>query len=70
MRLSAPSYIFPIAIILAACCGCHPIEEFDNDPEGNFETLWRTVDEHYCFFSEKEIDWNTIHDRYLSLIHI
>ena len=69
MRLSAPSYIFPIAIILAACCGCHPIEEFDNDPEGNFETLWRTVDEHYCFFSEKEIDWNTIHDRYRPLIN-
>ena len=24
----------------------------------NFDMLWRTVDEHYCFFEYKNIDWN------------
>ena len=41
---------------------CHDIEEWDNDPQGNFQALWTIIDEHYCFFAEKDIDWNEIHD--------
>ncbi|MCM1451880.1 MAG: S41 family peptidase [Clostridium sp.] len=43
---------------------CHSIEEWDNDAKGNFEACWRLVDEHYCFFSEKDVDWDEVHDRY------
>lgn len=52
--------------MLAICLlpACHDIEEWDNDPHGNFQALWTIIDEHYCFFAEKEIDWNEIHDRY------
>ena len=43
---------------------CHSIEEFDNNAKGNFESLWKTLDEHYCFFAAKDIDWNAVHDEY------
>lgn len=44
--------------------GCHPYEEFDNTPDGNLEALWTLIDEHYCFFQEKGIDWNGVYAEY------
>lgn len=39
-----------------------------NTPQGNFEALWKTIDEHYCFFESKKklygVDWNEVHARY------
>ena len=36
----------------------------DEDPSGNFEALWKIIDEHYCFFDYKNVDWNAIHAKY------
>ena len=47
-----------------ACTGCIREEEYDNNPEGNFEQLWTIIDEHYCFLDEKGIDWDAVHDEY------
>lgn len=44
--------------------GCATLENYDNTAIDNFECLWQTLDEHYCFFSEKDVDWQEIHDRY------
>ena len=43
---------------------CHPYEEWDDSAEGNFDALWTILDEHYCFFDEKDIDWNEVGQRY------
>ena len=43
---------------------CHKIEEHANDPGGNFEALWSILDEHYCFFKEKGVDWGQVHEKY------
>lgn len=43
---------------------CHSIDEWNDNPRGNFEALWTILDEHYCFFEEKDIDWNEVHSRY------
>ena len=43
---------------------CIDEDELDNDPRGNFEALWKIMDEHYCFFQEKGIDWDSIHATY------
>ena len=43
---------------------CVEIEDHDNTPRGNFETLWRIMDERYCFFEYKEVNWNDIHNKY------
>ena len=51
------------------CClpvvtGCIREEEYANDPVGNFEQLWKIIDERYCFLVEKGIDWDAVHDKY------
>ena len=50
-----------ISLMLASC---HDYEEFANDPQGNFDALWTIIDEHYCFFEYKDIDWNEVGQRY------
>jgi hypothetical protein len=40
------------------------IEEYPNNPRGNFEALWKIMDEQYCFFEYKEIDWDSIYSEY------
>ena len=47
---------------------CIPESDFTDDPEGNFEALWSIMDERYCFFDYKNIDWNEVHQRYRSRI--
>ncbi len=47
-----------------AFAACVSEEEYDDTPQGNFEALWRIMDEHYCFFKEKGIDWDSIHAVY------
>lgn len=50
--------------VTLALTSCHSIEEYADDPRGNFEALWTILDEHYCFFDTKGIDWDEIHARY------
>lgn len=55
--------------LLLVCCltllsSCFREEEFDNNPQGNFDQLWRIIDEQYCFLDYKQIDWDAIHDKY------
>ena len=49
-------------------CACVDEQEQPNTPMGNFEALWTIMDEHYCFFSEKQqlfgVNWEEIHDKY------
>ncbi|MCM1005192.1 MAG: S41 family peptidase [Prevotella sp.] len=53
-----------ILLISSIFPACASLEDYDNSAADNFECLWRTIDEHYCFFEEKGIDWNEVHDRY------
>lgn len=57
------------AIIPLLFVSCHSIEEQPNNPRGNFEQLWQILDEHYCFFSYKDIDWDAIHTEYAHKIY-
>lgn len=55
------------------CClpvltGCIGEEDYANDPIGNFEQLWKIIDEQYCFLEAKGIDWDAVHDQYSPLI--
>lgn len=43
---------------------CHDIKEYPDNPRGNFEALWTILDEHYCFFKEKGVDWDAVHNKY------
>ena len=38
--------------------------EFDDNPHGNFDALWTILDENYCYFDYKEINWDSIGTSY------
>lgn len=37
---------------------------FQDDNLGNFEAAWTAMDEHYCFFEEKNVDWDKVYKTY------
>ena len=53
---------------------CVDVDEYDNSPQGNFEALWKIMDEHYCFFDYKSqaygLDWNEVRARYSKRIDV
>lgn len=53
-----------VAAMACALSSCHDIEEYEETPRGTFEQLWTILDEHYCFFEQKGVDWNDVHRRY------
>ena len=57
-----------IIVCLATLVSCIDTDERPDTPVGNFESLWRIIDEHYCFFDYKQqeygLDWNAVYDKY------
>ncbi|MCD7971437.1 MAG: S41 family peptidase [Candidatus Azobacteroides sp.] len=43
---------------------CLPSDDFDTTPQVNFDVLWQILDEHYCYFGYKNIDWDNIYQQY------
>ncbi|MDE6680955.1 MAG: peptidase S41, partial [Muribaculaceae bacterium] len=43
---------------------CHEHEVYADDGAGNFMQLWEIIDQHYCFFEEKDIDWAEVGRKY------
>lgn len=58
--------LFLSLLLLPLLAGCLDDDslELPDTPLGNFEACWRAVDEHYCFFDEKNIDWDRVHRAY------
>lgn len=61
------NFLFPLIVAFAAV-SCVDEEEYSDNPRGNFEALWKIINEHYCFFdyknSEYGLDWNEVYARY------
>ena len=57
-----------LLLALPFCLSCVDEEEMPDTPQGNFEALWKIIDQHYCFFDYKQqeygLDWNAIHEKY------
>ena len=60
--------IMVLIAVLPLLGSCIREDEVANSPQGNFETLWKIIDEQYCFLEYKQIDWDAIHDEYSRLI--
>ena len=58
---SALLVVLPLCLFLASCVD---EDEYADNPKGNLEALWHIMHEHYCFFGEKNIDWNAIYEKY------
>ena len=57
-----------ILITLLTLTSCVTEDEQPNTRQGNFEALWKIIDEHYCFFDYKQqeygLDWNAVYQKY------
>ena len=55
----------PLFMMLLASCVDE--DEHPNTPQGNFEALWKIMDERYCFFDYKSheygLDWNEVYNK-------
>ncbi len=61
MKLKQILFIF---IPLLLFSSCFHEDNYGNSKRDNFELLWKIMDEKYCFFDYKNIDWNEVYDRY------
>ncbi len=62
------------SLLLSLCLGLLATSCLDDDeiePEdslqGSFEAFWQIMDEHYCYFDEKGVDWDGVHAKYAPL---
>ena len=53
-----------LLIGLTSLTSCITETEYNNSPRGNFEALWKMIDEHYCFFREKQVNWDSVYHVY------
>lgn len=63
MNKCLPTYLIGLLAMLVALSACE-MNDFDNNPEGNFDALWTIIDENYCFLDYKEINWDDIYRKY------
>lgn len=61
-----------LTLLLCNITSCVEEEQYDDTPQGNFEALWKIIDEHYCFFDYKKdaygLNWDSIHNKYKAQI--
>jgi len=59
-------YGLPIVILIISLSSCktNAVTELDTNPTTNFKALWQILDERYCYFSERNIDWNGVLAKY------
>ena len=64
--------LFILLSQLFTLVSCVEVEEYADTPTGNFEALWKIMDEHYCFFDLKKkelgVDWQNVYARYSSQV--
>lgn len=57
--------IFISAVFLSwMFSACQDVPEYDGGPEGTFDALVDIVEQRYCFFEAKDIDWQEVASRY------
>lgn len=76
-----PFLLLMISFILSACIGLLPLEEEpvsgDFGPKTSlqeqqvrtFEALWKHLEDNYIYFETADVDWKTLHDKYLERIN-
>ena len=61
-------FLVALPLLLTSLTACIQADELPSTPRGDFEALWKIIDEHYCFFDYKHqeygLDWNEVHRRY------
>lgn len=53
-----------LLLLMSALYSCHSTEQWGDDVYGNFDALWSILDQHYCNFEEKGVDWERVGEEY------
>ena len=57
-----------VCLLTLGLTACVDEEELPDTPQGNFQALWKIIDEHYCFFDYKQheygLDWDAVYRKY------
>jgi len=65
--------VFTSVFLSMQLSSCIDEDEYSDSPQGNFEALWKILDQRYCFFDYKGqeygLDWNEIHSKYSARIN-
>ncbi len=71
LKIKSVKYVLMIVVsaVAVALSSCNDEVNYANDPYGNFDALWSIIDEHYCFFQYKDVDWKQIGQDYRAKIH-
>ena len=68
VRSSLLSFLSFLFISFISFISCIDTVEYEDSPTGNFEALWKIIDEHYCFFDYKQqaygLDWDAVYNKY------
>lgn len=62
-------FFFLIPIMAALSSSCHDEPDYKNNLSDNFHALADIIDHHYCFFQDKNIDWDEIVENYKNKIN-
>lgn len=49
--------VISVVFVFWGCNKEETVTKYNNDPYDNFDALWKILDERYCYFSYKNIDW-------------
>lgn len=75
-----PLSILVLSLFLSACMGLIPLEDepvtggfgpqtsLKEQQTATFETLWKHLQENYIYFESADVNWETLHDRYLQRV--
>lgn len=65
-------YLTLACVLSCLFSSCITEEVADNTALGNFDALWTTMDQHYCFFEEKQeaygLDWQAAREEYRAAV--
>lgn len=60
--------LFFIGLLICVFTSCHEVPDYKNTIYGNFDALANIIDSHYCFFEDKDLDWQEITKAYRAKI--
>ena len=75
-----PLSILVLSVLLSACVGLIPLEDepatgefgpqisLQEQQVETFETLWQHLEENYIYFETANVQWDTLHDKYLQRV--
>lgn len=55
-------YLISVCLLLLSCEKAFITPTPSDEPEQVFETFWQLVEENYCLFEEKQVDWQALYD--------